>query len=272
MKGRCVICDEVGLLTRDHVPPKGVVPPEPFELRWLTDIVSIDTVKDTKPRKGFQAPEFPSLCNECNRGRLGSQYDPDLAGFAAKCRAWVRATLDLGMRFQTGIVANIRAGRIARAVVGHLLAAEERANPHEFPPRGTLQDQMRQAFLHPEKAWPADLRVYCWPYNSTDVVIVRGFGIFRVLGSTHGPIVGDVLKFFPLAFWVTQEDTRVTGYQLVDLARSITEDIDGVSRVELPLLRIPSPFWPERPRDPEVILLRNESTFITKRLRKRGAV
>lgn len=272
MKGRCVICDEVGLLTRDHVPPKGVVPPEPFELRRITDLVAIDAVPDTKPRRGFQAPEFPSLCDACNRGRLGTQYDPELIRFASECRTWVRASMDLGLQFQTGIVADVRVGRVARGVVGHLLAAEARANPRERPARGTLQDLMRQAFLNPAVTWPTELRIYCWPYNSLDVAIVRGFGIARVLGKVHGPIVGDVLKFFPLAFWVTQEDASVTGYRLVDLARYITEDVDTVARVELPLLRIPSPFWPERPRDPEVILLRKESSFITKRLRKRAAV
>ncbi|MDX2273503.1 MAG: hypothetical protein NW237_16335 [Cyanobacteriota bacterium] len=124
---------------------------------------------------------------------------------------------------------------------------------------------MRHAFLNPGTPWPPELRVYCWPYSSAEFTIVRGFGIARVLGATHGPIVGDVLKFFPLAFWVTQEDTDVTGYRLVDLARSIQEDIGARLRVELPLLGIPSPLWPERPRNQEVILMRKESSYVAKR-------
>jgi len=229
-------------------------------------------VQDDSPRRGFQSPDFPSLCPECNGKRLGTEFDPALITLASECAAWVRAASDLGLRFQSGIVADIRVGRVIRSVVGHLLAAEERTARFKPPARGTMQEAMRRCFLDTSVAWPTDLHVYCWPYNSSDVVIVRGFGISRVLGRTHGPIVGDVLKFFPLAFWVTQESAAVTGYPLVDLAAFVDTSLDAVKRIELPLQRIPSALWPERPRDQEVILMHRERSYVAKRTRRERAV
>lgn len=269
MKGLCVICDQRGRLTRDHVPPRGVVPAEPFLLTRLTDLAAPDKVPDRSPRRGFQAPTFPSLCETCNSKRLGAEYDPALAELAADLSTWVRAALQLGLRFQTGARTKARVGRVVRSVIGHLLAAEERRDPHVSPPRGSLQDSMREAFLNPALPWPSELRVYCWPYAGSGVVISRGSGLARVLGRTYGPIVGDVLKFFPLAFWVTQQPTEATGYRLVDLATYADADLDSIADVELPLRPIPSPFWPERPRDEEIIVMNSERSFVARRTRRR---
>ena len=235
MKGRCVICDRLGSLTRDHVPPKGVSPPSPFVLRRLTDVMAADRVLDEAPRRGFRAPDFPSLCRSCNGARLGAEFDPALIAFASESAAWVRAALDLGMRFPAGMVTNLKVGRVVRSVIGHLLAAEERTDPTAVPARGALQDAMCACFLDENANWPTGLRVYCWPYSGADVVIARGIGLGRILGRTYGPIVGDVLKFFPLAFWVTQQSTAPTGYTLVDLAALVGTHLDVTTRVVMPL-------------------------------------
>jgi hypothetical protein len=95
LKGRCVICDAVDQLTNDPVPPRSVTPPTPLEWRPLTAVVQPDAA--ARPRGGFQAAQFPSLCKVCNTERLGVKYAPTHVKLAADVRRWPAVTNDLGI-------------------------------------------------------------------------------------------------------------------------------------------------------------------------------
>ena len=250
MKGRCVICGTLGKLTRDHVPPRGTVPPLPIEIRRLTALAGGTTPSEPKTRTGYQAPTFPSLCLRCNVERLGTQYDPELIRFANGLAAWARTAYRLGLTVPDMASVSLKPAAVARAVIGHLLAAEERKDPFGELSGGTLVEAMRDYFLATSAINPA-FRIFVWPYLGRDSTIARGFGLARVLGDTHGAIVGDILKFFPVAFWVV-------GSAPADLVFPFTElslTIDAAMSVEISLKNVPPARWPELPGSSEVVVM-----------------
>ena len=48
-KGACVICSKSARLTRDHVPPKGTVPPDPIVVKRLEEHIAAATTKPMPP-------------------------------------------------------------------------------------------------------------------------------------------------------------------------------------------------------------------------------
>lgn len=145
MKGRCVICGAVGKLTDDHVPPRSVAEPTPLEMRRLG--ATIGTEAFSPYRRGFHAAKFPSLCLGCNSSRLGSRYDPVLSRFAADVRRWISATEKMNLWLGKNIEVETYPALLARSVVGHLLAAEERKDPWEVPQTGSSTDALKTFFL-----------------------------------------------------------------------------------------------------------------------------
>jgi hypothetical protein len=260
MKGRCVICGHLGPLTRDHVPPKGVTPPHPIEVSRLTAILGGQEGTD-RPHRRYQSPDFPSLCSECNTNRLGYLYDPHLVSFAGGLATWVRGAFDIGLTLPATAPVKIRPQAVARAVVGHLLAAEERSNASNPLSKGTLVRGMRDYFLGGKVTSAPGFQIYVWPYNGIELVIIRGFAMARVLGRRHGPVVGDILKFFPVAFWVVAEQASDVEIQFASLDLSNDEE----TIIDIPLRCVPPWGWPERPRDDEIVVVSGDRTHISRR-------
>ena len=261
MKGRCVICGHIGSLTRDHVPPRGVTPAHPIEVRRLGAVIEGGHAHQHLPHRHYQAPVFPSLCAVCNTDRLGKLYDPELIRFSDGLASWVRGAYEIGLTLPAASV-SILPLAVARAVVGHLLAAEERPDATLPLVDAALLKEMREYFLGLTSTGP-HFQIFVWPYSGNELVIVRGFAIARVLGRKHHWIVGDVLKFFPVAFWVVSEQpTDVEfGFAKLELTKS------NETLIEIPLRNVPPLGWPERPRDDEVVLLSGERSHIARGIR-----
>ncbi|MES3034074.1 MAG: hypothetical protein V4813_08755 [Gemmatimonadota bacterium] len=258
MKGRCVICSALGKLTADHVPPKALVPATAVEVQQLIAATGGRHDDLPRPRGAFQAPRFPSLCAECNNQRLGARADVALIAMAAQLARWVNAARMHGILLPDRAELDVDAQGVARAVIGHLLAAEERSTPSAPLANGTALFAMRAFFL--ERATePPPFRLFVWPFLGTDITIVRGFSLARVLGDAHGPVIGDVLKFFPLAFWLVHHapDDVVFPFAQIPLQS------EGICRLRIPLRRLP-PQWPEMPGPKEVVALTAERTYLAR--------
>lgn len=255
-KGICVICGNPGKLTRDHVPPKGTNAPRDVDVRTLGEYLGSDFTKVRRLLGGF---EVPSICGACNNVRLGQQYDPELKSFTAEVALWVRASIEEGLILPPVPTFRCRPVRILKAIMGHLLAAERRADRHAAPRDAPMIRTMREFFLDFDACLPSTFEVFAWPYSSHLVVICNGMGFVQPGGAT---LVCDVLKFFPLAF-------------LIAFGRPAT------IRVNLPRLNIPSGLgprdvvelevdfrarirvdWPEQPDQEDMILFNDAMTII----------
>jgi hypothetical protein len=260
MKGRCVICNTVGKLTSDHVPPQGVVPPQYVEVSRLLPLATDTEVRHERARRQYPSPQFPTLCSTCNGKLLGSEYDPELIRFARKFRSWVNASFKLGIKLPADCRLEIKPHRVARSVVGHLLAAEERRDRTAALSSGAISEALRDYFMDPLAEFPSGAGIYVWPYPSDEIVIVRWFGIANP--SRHGVIIGHVLKFFPLAFWLVTSTEDEMEFPFAKLSLDNTQTVDTVVTINIPLNLVPPPTWPELPRSEEIILTGRERTFV----------
>lgn len=116
-EGRCNLCGSIGPLTEDHVPPKGCVAPRP---------AIIANILDRRNRRDRELPGikakhgvvFRTLCSKCNSERLGAEFDPELASMSNQ----VVTLIDIPLYIPSASVIRVRPQRVARAVLGHLMA------------------------------------------------------------------------------------------------------------------------------------------------------
>jgi hypothetical protein len=131
-------------------------------------------------------------------------------------------------RFREGLIlpriASFRSRpvRLAKAIVGHLLAAEQQTRRFTAPRTAPMIKVMRDFFLSFDAGLPATLEIFAWPYPSELIVVCRGLGVVR---PGHA-LLCDTLKFFPLAYLVAFD--RPVGFSL-----------------DMPRLSIPSHFGPQ---------------------------
>lgn len=258
-KGACVICSKSARLTRDHVPPKGTVPPDPIVVKRLEEHIAAATTKPMPPRVEHRSRSFPTLCERCNVKLLGQKYDPALVSLANAVSHWLRARLDYDLSLPRDIAVDTYQSRVARAIVGHLLAADE-------DPQRTLSDsasmfaKMRSFFLHPELPAPKDLIVYVWPYPGSFQVLIRGFSIFTLGPPRYpAPIAGNLLKFYPLGFIVASTQAEMPNARL---GRLKLDDNDKQTELSIPLFGAPRSRWPEHPADNEALLVANDVAYV----------
>ena len=253
-----MICGASGRLMRDHVPPKGSVPSDPILVQTLGSYISSDSADARPPHQALSSRDFPTLCSTCNNKRLGGRHDPALIALASEVTRWLRLRIDHDLFLPRDIVVSARQAAVGRAVVGHLLAADEdpqRALAEEVP----LASMMRSFFLEENQSPPDELRVHIWPYPEAQQVLVRQFCIYTLGRPRYpAPVAGALLKFFPLAFLVTRTSVEVPGFRFgrLDLTSSAMSDL------ALPLAGAPRPGWPERIQGNEALLLANDVAYV----------
>jgi hypothetical protein len=258
-KGKCVICGEAGELTRDHVPPKGALPSDPVLVQALESFMSSDSPSARQPHKVFPSREFPTLCKRCNVERLGRQYDPALISLVIGVARWLRLSIEHDFSLPRKIEVSCQEAASARAVVGHLLAADEDPD-RSLAGRDRVAQAMCDFFLDDQALPPPNLHVSLWPYPGTQQVLIRQFCI-STLGSPRrypAPISGGLLKFFPVGFLVSSTPPIVPGFRFAQLNLSNNSETE----ISLPLADAPRPGWPERIQGNEALLLADHVAYV----------
>jgi len=192
---------------------------------------------------------FRSICDTCNNTLLGIHYDPELIKLSRELGLFVRTKYRSGIALPEQISLLVKTNRVARAVVGHLLAAVPwLASDKPFLVENQFHESMREYFLDPNKQLPEDLEIYYWLYPSNTYVIVRGLTVGRIDNGKYY-VHGDLLKFLPVAFWVVYKhmSTGIVGAQ--KLIKNREGGIDNSEYLDISFRRIPSIYWPERPTE-----------------------
>lgn len=259
--GICNICGAAGQLTEDHVPPKGSIKPEKVGIKNIIEAIEKADFRST--RISQNGVKFRSLCSVCNTNRLGRNLDPDLNQFSCKVAQIFRNQNHLV--FPNKIDIRLKPQKIARAVIGHLLAAEIREDMRVPPVSEPMPDLMRDYFLNPSADLPKEFNLYVWPYRSQQQVILRCAGLVEVVNGTYS-ILGDFLKYFPVAFWLTykapivfQEGMRdreiiVRGHEIDDFNTIVlgTDEQDTFR-----------PDWPEKADKNEILIVDRMRCFLS---------
>jgi hypothetical protein len=143
--------------------------------------------------------------------------------------------------------------RVARSVVGHLLASakvEQDKTGSSAPP---MHRAMRDYFMNPDHALPISISIYVWPYFATRQVIIPVFAKGRL--GVKRSIFGSLLKFYPLAFWLVYDPDRTPDLPLAQLVPRHSTVLNEVRDLVLPLQHIPPVGWPETPGRSDIIIL-----------------
>jgi len=255
-KGRCNICQKVRALTRDHVPPKGCVTIDIREARNLTKYLA----RDGKPGyKVWSSVNFLTICGCCNNNRLGREYDPELKTFCERVATWIRTQYTHNLTLPSRFRVKCKPQRLLRAIIGHLLAAEPRAEPWEPVVSTPMLDSYRRYFLDTNLSPPEELRVYCWPYPSQKQVIIRSAGIQKYGKEV---ITSAFLKFFPTGFWLTWEQPDSVSISLSDITPKPACALDDIREVEIRLDLVPPIDWPEHPHKHETLFIYDQHMVI----------
>lgn len=262
MKGRCNICAGVGPLTRDHIFPLGTIRVRPLEVRTLTQALSCEP---SQPQQAYGSVERRTICEECNSKRLGQTYDPHLKDLCEQVALWIRSNYELHLSLPSSFSVRFKPHRVARAIVGHLLAAEIRPEPYAPLVSAPMPDAMRQYFLDETQPMPERLELHCWPYPSEMQVIIRAAGY----GRPGHVITGDFMKFFPLAYWVAWDRPPSVTIPLPRISLSRECGLDDEASVTIQLDGVPPIDWPEHPSSHDLLLVNDEMTILSQ---PRGSV
>jgi hypothetical protein len=232
-RGPCNICGVEGPLTWDHVPPKGGIELEPVEIsRVCAEFVSSLSIE--KPEFSHDGLKFRTLCARCNNKRLGTKFDPALNEFALAVGRILRTNLTLPPLLHVDAHPNA----VARAVLGHLVAARLSLNPGLFDPI------VRDLILDEARPIPISINVFYWIYPYAQQIVLRDALMPTVRGQYSDLQRFGVLKYFPIAFLVTSANAY-EGLASLTLWRN--EPVGFQTQLEIDIRGARDPYWPEAP-------------------------
>lgn len=260
--GYCVICGEYGKLSRDHVPPKGCNNLNDVELKALFP-------GENSARAGTTSQggtHFKTLCETCNSTCLGTYYDPWLIDLSNEITSLVLGAKNRLVSLPEKIYPFIRPQRIARSIVGHCLAAVAVEETKSGLISSPLGDALRAYFMDQSAPLPSELDIYYWLYPSKRQVIVKGLGKSSMYSK--GTIVGHVIKFLPLGFWLVWNKPKEINIGIKEFVSNKAMGIDEIQQVELELYNIPALDFPEVPADHEYILLNDDYAVVANQKNK----
>ena len=192
--GQCNICGISCKFTEDHVPPKGSIKPQKVGIRSFVQTVDLVDPKIARPSQN--GVKFRTLCPRCNNVRLGRDFDPALNQFSREVAQIIGSRRRIILPAKVAI--QIQPQRVARSLIGHLLAVGVRDDMSLPPIPAPMPDLMRRYFLDVTMDFPTDLALYFWTYPAKRQVILRGVGII----SSNQIVIGDFIKYFPVAILV----------------------------------------------------------------------
>lgn len=229
--GSCNICGRRSLLTWDHVPPKGGIELSAVEIRSVLQNVASQAQANSYvlSQNGLK---FRTICKCCNE-KFGSRYDPVLNEFAKGVGSYLKTTLSLPsiVHFRTRPVA------IMRAVLGHLLSTKAHFDY-------AVTDQSIRSFVFDETIpIPPVVNIFYWIYPYENIAVLRNIGMPAVRGRFDRLATFDILKYFPIAYLVT-DASRYEGLDELTVFRNLS--VNDYAEIPINLRGAREPDWPER--------------------------
>lgn len=256
-EGFCVICGEHGKLSRDHVPPKKCNNASDRELKTLLPSEEYSKVGTTSQG----GTHYRTLCKTCNSDRLGLRYDPELIKLSNEITGIVKSVHEKTLSLPEAIYPFVKPARLSRCIVGHVLASGSVPQTKSGPFESEFYTELREYFLDQDKQLPDSVEIFYWTYPSNKQVIIRSMGVSSIKGD--GTIIGDLIKFLPLGFWIVWKRPKTITINLPQLTYYRDYQIDDLCQLPIDLKKIKRLDFPERPEDHEMIAINNEFTSIS---------
>lgn len=262
--GLCNICSQMKDLTWDHVPPKGGIEISTMKMESLFDVFTgTDEAKNCESQNGLK---FRTICKECNEF-LGQKYDPVVNEFALSVGRYLKSRF----KFPEIIHHKTKPLRLIKGILGHLIAAKVEYDDV------VLDTQVRAFILDENSLVPDNIHIFYWVYPYDRTVILRDFAMPSVRGKFEKFGVFHTLKYFPIAYLVS-DNKKYEG--LSELTKYKNVHVDDEIEVQIDLKRVEHHYWPEIVDSGNILLggesARNALTAVPKKrkvaARKKGRV
>ena len=235
---KCNICGKESYLTWDHVPPKFCF--NDGRVKYNSMMEFHEHSKKSLSQNGIR---YRTLCDDCNNRLLGVEYDKEYKRLVDTLYNLYTRT---GEMSQYVVIHGLKINRVARAIVGHLLAARE-----DFFD-GKSEIELRKFVLNPNILPPKNMRLLYYVYTYNTVMIVRDFFPMK-FGNMDYKVprcLMSCLNTFPLAFILADECDDTCG--LYDMFELCTSNIDDEVDIKIDILSylFPNhkirrhPYWP----------------------------
>jgi hypothetical protein len=223
----CNLCCQSGELSWAYVPPRGCGDEPPINIVALFG--KAFTVDRPKARSN-EGLRYRTLCAPC-AGEI-STSDRAVADLSRQLRSlvWGMSTI------QDEVTVKMRPAAILRSIFAHILAARLHAAETDL-------DASIRLYLRGNELDHA-IRVYCWPYPFYEAAVARNFSFVDHVNGYALAGTASVLKFFPLAFLVTNATTPMPFDRLDSYAK--LSDSDEVT-YSINMRMVMESDWPERP-------------------------
>ncbi|MDJ0569164.1 MAG: hypothetical protein QNJ53_08950 [Pleurocapsa sp. MO_192.B19] len=246
-QGYCRICKQYGDLTHDHIPPKGSITISPVALRTLAQN------KEIKSVIAQGGASFRTLCSNCNNNLLGKQYDPELNKVSKEVGSLVNKISDLsyrGFSLPPKVEIDIKPQRLARAVIGHLLASNYHPTQSESDIKKHVpsSEELRNFFLDQNVALPENFNIYYWFYPGNRQVLIRE-AFMSFYSHNREPLIFGLIKFAPIAYMLTRDEPKNCKPNALNLFSNRNIGIDNTEKIQINLDSYPRLDSPEAPND-----------------------
>lgn len=243
---KCNICGQVSDLTWDHVPPKFCLNKGKVKFNSILELHE----KEDRYRVYQNGIRYRTICSNCNNNILGSNYDKEYQKFVEMLIQIYSTKGNIGQYIDCK---GIKINKLARAIVGHFLAAREVYND------GKLENELRMYFLNPKALPPQGLSLYYYVYLYNSIMIIRDI-VPKKFGHNEYMIPDGLmscLNAFPIAFILTNESKSSAGlFNLLELCSPNIEEeknvkIDMYSFMYPNRKKMKDPYWPCNVSDEE---------------------
>lgn len=267
--GYCRICQQFGNLTRDHIPPKGSIKISSVEIRTLEQDTNI------KPVISQNGTNFRTICSYCNNTLLGTEYDPELNKVSNKVGDLIKQLSDLsdrGIFLPPQVTIEVKPQKLARAVIGHLLASNHHPDQSNLTYPGLFPEALQKYFLDKNATLPEEINIYYWFYPSNRQVLVHGAAMCFPK-ATKQPLFFSLMKFFPIAYWITYKKPQHTIIEHPTVIRDRNIGLDDIEVIKIKLLDYPPLDFPEYPNDDDrfqyILLFNDQLTSVATRKKEK---
>lgn len=243
---KCNICGKTAKLTWDHVPPKFCF--NDCYVKYNSMLGKNDLSK--KQSISQNGVKFRTICERCNNDLLGAKYDKE---YKRLVDCLYNLYITKGEIAQYIILKDLRINKIARAVVGHLLAARDDFCDSD------IEQELRDYFLDETALPPKEFKLLYYTYIYNTIMIIRDV-VPRHFGNKDYDVpfaLQSCLNTFPMAFILARKCENKCG--LYDMFELCTSDIEEEIDIKIDLLSYlypnhkcaRDPYWPCNVNDDE---------------------
>ncbi|HQI37860.1 MAG TPA: hypothetical protein PLH80_04805 [Spirochaetota bacterium] len=235
----CNICLKIEKLSWDHVPPKGGI--NLFDIKHETILEKLTVAEQDKKYSYSQnGVKYRTICENCNNN-LGRNYDIELNRFSLD----VKNIIEKQLKLPSTKYFKVKPNKIIKSIYGHLLASK-------IDIENTKIDESLRAYFFDKKGdVKVNLKLFYWLYPFANIVIIRDISMPAIRGATNEFGLFSILKYYPIAFLLTNLDNY---YNLDELTKYASDNIEDEIDIPINLQLIKNYDWPESVNNGNMII------------------